>query len=47
MFENRVLRRTFGPKKNEVKGEWSKQPNLELGDLHSSPSIIKAIMSRG
>jgi hypothetical protein len=41
MFENRVLRRIFGPKRDEVTGGWSKLNNEELRDLYSSPSIIK------
>jgi hypothetical protein len=46
MFENRVLRRIFGPKRNEVTGEWRKLHNEELRDLYSSPSIIRIIKSR-
>jgi hypothetical protein len=46
MFENRVLRRIFGPKRNEVTGEWRKLHNEELRDLYSSPSIIRMIKSR-
>jgi hypothetical protein len=44
VFENRVLRRIFGPKRDEVTGEWRKLHNEELHDLYSSPSIriIKA-----
>jgi hypothetical protein len=38
-FENRVLRRVFGPKKDEVAGEWRKQHNEELNDLYSLPNI--------
>jgi hypothetical protein len=38
VFENRVLRRIFGPKSDEVKGEWRKLHNKELHDLYSSPS---------
>jgi hypothetical protein len=40
-FENRVLRRIFGPKRVEVTGEWRKLHNEELRDLYSSPSIIR------
>jgi hypothetical protein len=39
LFENRVLRRIFGPKRDEVKGEWRKLYNEKLRDLYSSPSI--------
>jgi hypothetical protein len=39
VFENRVLRRIFGPKKDEVTGEWRKLHNEELRDLYSSTSI--------
>jgi hypothetical protein len=46
MFENRVLRRIFGPKRDEVTGEWRKLHNEELRDLYSSPSIIRIIKSR-
>jgi hypothetical protein len=46
VFENRVLRRIFGPKKDEVTGEWRKLHNEELRDLYSSPSIIRTIKSR-
>jgi hypothetical protein len=46
VFENRVLRRIFGPKKDEVTGEWRKLHNEELRDLYSSPSIIRIIKSR-
>jgi hypothetical protein len=46
VFENRVLRRIFGPKRDEVTGEWRKLHNVELRDLYSSPSIIR-IISRG
>jgi hypothetical protein len=46
VFENRVLRRLFGPKRDEVTGEWRKLHNKELHDLYSSPSIIRIIKSR-
>jgi hypothetical protein len=46
VFENRVLRRIFGPKRDEVMGEWRKLHNEELHDLYSSPSIIRIIKSR-
>jgi hypothetical protein len=46
LFENRVLRRIFGPKRDEVTGEWRKLHNRELHDLYSSPSIIRIIKSR-
>jgi hypothetical protein len=46
VFENRVLRRIFGPKRDEVTGEWKKLYNEELHGLYSSPSIIRIITSR-
>jgi hypothetical protein len=46
VFENRVLRRIFGPKKNEVTGEWRILDNEELRDLYSSVSVIRMIKSR-
>jgi hypothetical protein len=46
MFENRVLKRIFGPKRDEVTGEWRKLHNKELHDLYFSPSIIRIIKSR-
>jgi hypothetical protein len=46
VFENRVLRKIFGPKRDEVMGEWRKLHNDELPDLYSSPSIIRIIKSR-
>jgi hypothetical protein len=41
--EKRVLRRTFGPKRDEVTGEWRKLHHEELNDLYSSPSIVCVI----
>jgi hypothetical protein len=41
--ENRVLRRIFGPKRDEVKGGWRKLHNEEIHDLYSSPSIIRTL----
>jgi hypothetical protein len=46
VFENRVLRRIFGPKRNEVTGEWMKLHSGELHNLYSSPDIIRQIKSR-
>jgi hypothetical protein len=46
VFENRVLRRIFGPKRDEVTGEWRKLHNEEIHDLYSSPIIIRIIKSR-
>jgi hypothetical protein len=46
VFENRVLRRIFGPKRDEVMGGWRKLHNEELRDLYSSSSIIRIIKSR-
>jgi hypothetical protein len=43
VFENRVLRRIFGPERDEVTGEWRKLHNEEFRDLYSSPSIIRII----
>jgi hypothetical protein len=45
-FENRVLRKIFGPKREDVTGEWSKLHNEELNDLYSSPHIVRVINSR-
>jgi hypothetical protein len=46
VFENRVLRRIFGPKRDEVTGEWRKPHNEELNYLYSSPNISWVIKSR-
>jgi len=46
VFENRVLRRIFGPKRDEVKREWRKLHNEELNDPHCSPNIIWVIKSK-
>jgi hypothetical protein len=46
VFENRVLRWIFGPKRDEVTGEWRKLHNEELRDLYSSPTIFLIIKSR-
>jgi hypothetical protein len=46
VFENRVLRRIFGTKKDEVTGEWRKLHNEELNNLYSSPNIVRVIKSR-
>jgi hypothetical protein len=46
VFENRVLRRIFGLKRDEVTGEWRQLHNEELHDLYSSPIIIRIIKSR-
>jgi hypothetical protein len=43
-FENRVLRRVFGPKRDEVTGEWRKSHN-ELNDLYSLPNIVRVVKS--
>jgi hypothetical protein len=44
VFENKVVRRIFGPKRDEVTGDWRKLHNEELQNLYSSPSIITSIM---
>jgi len=46
VFENRALRRIFGPKRDEVTGEWRKLHDEELNDLYCSPNIVRVIKSR-
>ena len=46
MFENRVLRRVFGPKWDELTGEWRKLYNEELSDLYSLTNIVRVVKSR-
>ena len=46
VFENVVLRRIFGPRRDEVKGEWRRLHNEELNDLYCSPNIVRVIKSR-
>jgi hypothetical protein len=46
VFENRVLRRIFGPKRDHVTGDWRKLHNEEFHNLYSSPNIIRMIKSR-
>ena len=46
VFENRVLRRIFGPKRDGVTGEWKKLHNEELNDLYCSPNIVRVIKWR-
>jgi len=46
VFENRALRRIFGPKREEVAGEWRKLHEEELNDLYSSPSFVRVINKR-
>jgi hypothetical protein len=47
VFENMVLRRVFGPKRDEVTREWRKLHNEELNDLYCSPNIVRVIKSKG
>jgi transcription termination factor 2 len=46
VFENRVLRRVFEPKRDEVTGEWRKLHNEKLNDLYSLPNIVRVVKSR-
>ena len=46
VFENMVLRRIFGPRRDKVMGEWRRLHNEELNDLYSSPNIVRVIKSR-
>jgi len=46
VFENKVLRRVFGTKRDEVTGEWRKLKNEELNDLYSLPNILRVVKSR-
>ena len=46
MFENMVLRRIFGPRRDEVTGEWTRLHTEELNDLNCSPNIVRVIKSR-
>jgi hypothetical protein len=46
VFENRVLRRVFRPKRDEVTGEWRKFHNEELNDLYALPNIVRLVKSR-
>jgi len=46
VFKNRVLRRIFVPKRDDVKGEWGKLHNEELNDLYCSPNLVRVIKSR-
>jgi hypothetical protein len=46
VYENRVLRRVFGPKRDEIRREWRKLHNEELNDLYSLPNIVRLVKSR-
>ena len=46
MFENMVLRRIFGPRRDKITEEWRRLHNKELNDLYSSPNILRVIKSR-
>ena len=45
VLENRVLRRIFGPRRDEEKGEWRRLHNEELNDLYPSPKIVRVMKS--
>jgi hypothetical protein len=47
VFENRVLRRIFGPKAEEMTGDWRRMHNEELSYLYCSPNIIRVVKSKG
>ena len=47
VFENSVLTRIFGPKRDKMKGEWRKLHNEELNDLYSSPNTVRVIKTKG
>jgi hypothetical protein len=46
VFENRVLRRVFGPNRDELTGKWRKLHNEELNDMYSLPNIVRVVKSR-
>ena len=46
VFKSRLLRKVFGPKRDEVTGEWKKLHNEELSDLYSLPNIVRVVKSR-
>jgi len=46
VFENRVLRKVFGPKRDETTGEWRRLHNEELNDLYCLPNIVRVVKSR-
>jgi len=46
VFENMVLRRIFGPRRDEITGEWRRLHNAEINDLYCSPNIVRVIKSR-
>jgi len=46
VFENKMLRRVFGPKRDEVTGEWRKLHNEDLRDLYTLPNIVRLVKSR-